>query len=278
MRRKIKEFISLGALKHLFYIPFIIFKIKNWWPFLLTYLGFKNGANIYKFRNGLQIKTNKGIEVTPIVETFIKKEYGKIKDDSIIIDIGANLGAFSIFAVSTLQNTKVYAYEPVPESYDLLLENIKLNKFNEKILPFKLGVGAKKEKRKLFLPAGGSIFCSFYSDKNNEEFLEINIISLKDIFDENKIEHCDLLKSDCEGAEFEIFYNTPDRYFEKIKEIRLEYHNQKGENYNIKSLINFLEKRKFHLTYFKKFSKHHGLAWFNGRKMDLSLFLDYAII
>lgn len=264
MKREIKNIISITALKHLCYLPIIIFKVKNWYSFLLNYVGFRNEANIYKLRNGICIKTNEGIDVATIAVIFIKKDYGRIKDNSIVIDVGANIGVFSIYAVSTSKNTKVYSYEPMMGNYNLLAENIELNKLDKKILPFQLGVGSKKEKRRLFL-AGGSPFHSLYSTEENTEFLDINVISLKNIFDENHIECCDILKSDCEGAEFEMFYNTPDEYFEKIKEIRLEYHNQKNEDYNVKSLIKFFENKGFLLTIFREYNHDSGNAWFKRR-------------
>lgn len=260
MRRKIKELISLEAMKHLLYIPSIIFKIENWYSFLLNYVGFKNEANTYNFRNGIKIKTNEGIDAATIALIFIKKDYGKIKNNSTIIDIGVNIGVFSVYATTLSKNTKVYAYEPMPKNFNLLLDNIQINKVENAIIPFKLGISSHKETRRLFL-ASGSPFHSIYSDKN-EKYIEIDCIALKDVFDENKIKYCDVLKIDCEGAEFEILYNTPEEYFLKIKEIRLEYHNQKKENYNIKSLIKFLENNGFKVSLFRKDNDYSGNAWF----------------
>lgn len=98
---------------------------------------------------------------------------------------------------------------------------------------------------------GSSPFHSLYSNEKNGKYLEIKCISFKDIFDENKIERCDILKMDCEGAEFEIFYNTPGEYFKKIKEIRMEYHNI-DENNNIKRLTEFLEGNGFVIVELRK--------------------------
>ena len=261
MRRKIKVLLNLKlVLKHLLYIPKIIARIKNWVPFLLNYIGLKNQPQTYYLRNGIKLKTNEGVDSETISVIFIKTDYGKIKDNSQIIDIGANIGVFSIYAVSTSKYTTVYAYEPMPKCFQLLLENIKINKYEKKIIPFELGVTLKKEKRKLFL-VGGSPFNTIYTDKQNN-FIEINCIGLKDIFDTNKINRCDLLKIDCEGAEFEILYNTPIEYFSKIQEIRLEYHNQKQARYTINSLIKFLERNHFKLIYYRKDGINFGSAWF----------------
>lgn len=258
MKRSLKDFISLEALKHLTYIPPIVLKIKNWFPFLLNYAGFRNLPCLFAFRNGIKIKTKEGIDSATLAVIFIKKEYGNVKDNSVVIDIGANIGVYSIFAASTSKNTVVYAYEPVPKTFDSLLENIKLNKFEKKVLPFNLGVFSRKGKRKLYF-GDSSPFNSLYP-KKKKEYLEINCISLKDVFDYNKIERCDILKVDCEGAEYEILYNTPNQYLKKIKEIRLEYHNL-NKTYNIKKLIQFLRGQGFRVIKMKKDFDYSGIVW-----------------
>lgn len=262
MRRSIKSFIAFKSLKYLCHIPAIIFKISNWFPFILNYFGFKNEANIYRFRNGIKIKTDNWIDAITIFVIFIKKDYGIIKDNSIVIDIGSNIGVFSIYTAMTSKNSTVYAYEPMADSYNLSIKNIQINKLENNVFPFKLGVGAKQEVRKLFL-ANSSQFHSLYNfDNKNNSFLEIDIVSLKDVFDSNNLKHCDILKIDCEGAEFEILYNTPSEYLKYIKEIRLEYHNQKEDGYNIDKLSEYLRSNQFELTNFRKDSYCYGNAWF----------------
>lgn len=122
MRRSLKEFISLKTLRQIPYILLIIFQFKNWFSFLLNYIGFKNASDIYIFRNGTKIKTKEGIDSATIMVVFIRKDYGDVEDNAVVIDIGANIGCYSIFAATTSKNTIVYAYEPMPETYDLLLD------------------------------------------------------------------------------------------------------------------------------------------------------------
>lgn len=261
MRRRPKEFISLRALKHLLYIPIIILKIRNWFPFLMNYIGLRDSGDTYMFRDGIKIKTNEGVDTVTIAVVFIKKQYGDVDDNFIVIDIGANIGVYSIFAASTSKKTIVYAYEPMLSSFKLLSENIKNNQLEKYIFPFPLGVAAEREKRKLFF-GRGSPFHSLYSNEKKKKYLEIKCISLKDIFDENRIEQCDLLKMDCEGAEFEILYNTPSEYFKKIKKIRLEYHNQTTDKKcNIKNLIIFLRERGFKIRKFRRNPEYSGIVW-----------------
>jgi FkbM family methyltransferase len=261
MTRKLSEIFSLNALKHISYIPTIISKIDNWYSFIMNYIGFTNVGTQYNFRSGLKIVTNEGIDTATIIVVFFKHDYGTIKDNSTVIDIGGNIGSFSLYAGSKAKNIKVYVYEPLPKTFDLLYENIKINHFENKISAFNFGVGSKKEKRKLFL-TGGSPFNTLYSDKLDDNYVEINLLSLEDIFVENNIEKCDVLKCDCEGAEYEIFYNAPDKYLQKINEIRFEYHNLTNEKSNIDDLTIFLEGKGFKRTIFRADTTLSGNAWF----------------
>lgn len=265
------------TIRYIKYLPKIISQIKNWPDFILHYSGLKKGAAEYIFRNGIQIKAEDPVSAATIVVVFIKKDYGNIHDDSVVIDVGANIGVYSIFAAAA-RNTTVYAYEPAPKNFYLLEENIRLNKLENRIFPFNFGIAAKKEKRKLylgespfhsFLPAKESPFNALYhniEENRKQKYSEINCISLKDVFEENKIGRCDLLKIDCEGAEYEILYNLPDEYFRKIKEIRLEYHNYLNNKKNTgDSLRRFLEEKGFAVLKNKKTSNSQGDLWFKKK-------------
>lgn len=277
MKRKFNLSLVVGYIFSLKYLPIIICRIKNWVDFVLNYAGLaglNGGGGTYVFRNGLKIKTKDTISSSTIAVIFIKKDYGNVSDNSVIIDIGANIGVYSIFAAQS-EDTVVYAYEPMSDNFDLLKENIKINKLENRIFPFNFGIAARKERRKLYL--GESPFHSFLSveespfnalynnikESQRQKYLEINCVSLKDVFDENKIVSCDILKIDCEGAEYEILYNLPQSYFSRIKKIKLEYHNHKD---NIKNsgdhLIKFLTENGFELEKKKEGSPYQGDLWF----------------
>lgn len=59
-----------------------------------------------------------------------------IAPDEDVIDVGANVGFFSVAAAKSLGKGRVLAIEPVPSAYGRLLENIKRNNVAEKVLPF----------------------------------------------------------------------------------------------------------------------------------------------
>ena len=248
LKRSLKNFLSTKTITYIKYIPISIARVKNWYPFLLNYIGLKNEDidRIYQLRNGTKFQVHYSLDAATIFVIYIRRDYGKMPDNSIIVDIGANIGVYSVYSSLQGKNNLVYAYEPIKETFDHLAENIKINDCQDKIIPFNYGIASKKEKRKMYLV--DSVNNTIIESNSDLPSVEVETITLEDIFVDNSLDKIDLLKLDCEGAEYEIFYNLPDQYFPKIKEIRMEFHGlEKG-----KELRAFLETKGFKINKFKK--------------------------
>lgn len=89
------------------------------------------------------------------------------------------------------------------------------------------------------------------SEVHSHHFSEVPCLRLRDIFDENRIGTCDLLKLDCEGAEFEVLYQTPGDYLTRIDQLAIEVHQGQAVGENLESLRSFLMESGFHLFQFK---------------------------
>ncbi len=154
---------------------------------------------------------------------FLRRDYGIINPGSIVIDIGANIGMFSLYAALSGAE-KVYAFEPSQEAFEILVENIKLNRLTGKIIPINKAVSNQDNLRIKF-----PIVSSPYNMMNgvinaDQEFCEIETISVLSFIAENHINQVDLLKLDCEGAEFDILPSLDSKFLSKINDIRMEYH------------------------------------------------------
>ena len=179
----------------------------------------------------LETRTNKKIKIRTSTTDFMalanvwlledyKIKKFEIHSNDVIIDIGAHIGIFTIYASQFCNNGKIYSFEPVRENYDLLLNNIKLNN-SEQVKPFNLAVSNTNDDVTIYInddKAAHSIFPS------SESSINVKSITLQNIFEENNINHCNFLKLDCEGAEYEILCNLPTKYFKKIDKIVMECH------------------------------------------------------
>ncbi|MEK7509965.1 MAG: FkbM family methyltransferase [Patescibacteria group bacterium] len=273
MRRKIKEIVSPHAFSYVTYIPRIWRSVKNWIPFVFDYVGLTNKGRVYALRNGMNIRTGDGMSSGTIAVIFIKKDYGEPPPpNAVLIDIGANIGVYALYACQS-PGVRVYAYEPMPENFSLLKENIARNGLEDRISPYPYAVSGRREKRRLylgesplhsFLPIHESPFHAQFSPGkiSAQKFIEVECIPLDEVFESNGILRCDLLKIDCEGAEYDILYHLPDPYFSRIREIRLEYHNHLGDTKNTGSaLVKFLGTKGFQVRRIKEGSPYQGDVW-----------------
>ncbi|MBW3538503.1 FkbM family methyltransferase [Candidatus Parcubacteria bacterium] len=197
-----------------------------------------------KFRIRLNVKPVTDTHM--IYESWGRQDYTPadftVKDDAVVIDVGAHIGAFSLYAAKLAKNGHIYSYEPHPQNFDLLQENIILNHAGN-INPFQLGVLGKRQQAELYIDEKNDAGHSLYS--KGERTVEIECIPLANVFDDNGLEFCDLLKIDCEGAEYDILLNTPKEYLVKIGMIAMEYHDGMYGRSTVRDLRAWLENSGF---------------------------------
>ena len=105
----------------------------------------------------------------------IHKKYGDIRNKTVIVDIGANIGVFSIYAATHAKNATVYAFEPVLANYELLIQNISKNDLNNRIRAFNLGCASESGKRNIYL---SSCTCIHWWMNRINEALKVSIAYL----------------------------------------------------------------------------------------------------
>ncbi|OGZ53404.1 MAG: hypothetical protein A3B25_02175 [Candidatus Ryanbacteria bacterium RIFCSPLOWO2_01_FULL_48_26] len=212
---------------------FIMFKD---WPLWLSHrfrLLKKSGIGMFRMRNGARFildfsRNNPGTFQEVWLMDLYEKNYA-IKNGDTVIDIGASIGAFSVLAAR--KGAFVYAYEPTPRSFELLKQNV-VPYNNVKI--FNLAVSGGKKVVTLEEAPGGDEGNTVMDSGSGRPRFSVSAIALVDIFKENSIRRCDLLKIDCEGAEVEILERALQETFERIENIAMEYHK------NAERLINLL--------------------------------------
>ena len=146
-----------------------------------------------------------------------------------ILDIGANIGLFSLFMISRFPAANIYAYEPMPPNFEYLTENVERNSatgitLENKAVDKVIGKQTLHYHLKRPYPTAASLVLSEGATKS----IEVECVTLADIIENRGLEKLDLLKLDCEGSEFGIIYDTPAFYFDRIMKIALEYHENEG--------------------------------------------------
>jgi len=130
-----------------------------------------------------------------------------LKHCKVFLDIGANIGFYSLFAAlnNTDETIKIYSFEPLPLVFSRLKENIQLNKTSN-IYPICAAINNYDGSVELLVKKHGfsmPTLSTIKVSKSQESSELINVESLKvDTFvSKNNIPQVDLIKIDIEGAE-----------------------------------------------------------------------------
>lgn len=185
------------------------------------------------------------IDVRFLDEIVIRRCYNPsqfvdIAEDSVVIDAGANIGIFTLYAGIRAMNGRVYSIEPERTNFLLLKENIEANNLSNVHL-INAALSDVSGNIKLFTsnPGSNSIIQPFRSNAN---FQLCKSITMEDLLQSLSIDHVDILKMDVEGAEYGIF--TKSSWLSKVKNIVMEVHPALGDR---KNLITTLRNAGFHI-------------------------------
>lgn len=199
----------------------------------LNYLNTYNyNGKIFQFYDNI-LSFNPDFTIRGIIDVneYNKKDHPyyikdvNLKKGDIVIDIGANLGIFSIYLGLLYPDITIYAFEPVKQTYDNLVKNIEINNVkNVKVFNLAVTKDGRDLKMYYLQEIPGSSFIEDVKDTEtsirqfnkaqNKRHEIVKSTTLDDILKDNKIKKVKLLKIDCEGSEDEIL-----RASEKLSDI-----------------------------------------------------------
>jgi len=156
-----------------------------------------------------------------------------------IIDVGANVGAFSVMCANYWPDATIYAVEPHPESVKLLRHNIQPY---PNIVAVEAALGTE-DGRVIISDMEMSVanrvneVWDKLADNRPHLGFEVDGLSMASLIDQYDIRHCDVLKMDCEGAEYAILDQLHDmEWMENVGWVRGEWHNRRDNHRIVASL------------------------------------------
>ncbi len=148
-----------------------------------------------------------------IPEEIVFKEFIKhINKNSIIVDIGACYGQYTIICSKIASDGLVIAIEPNPYHFLMLQKGIKLNNLKNVIL-LNVALSDFQGTSKLFMSDKHLEGSTLFEEKLNEELedverisTDVNVITLDKLLSQLNIDHnkIDIIKMDSEGSEMKI--------------------------------------------------------------------------
>lgn len=161
--------------------------------------------------------------------SMMEKEYFhwyKPKSGDIIFDCGAYCGDTSfIFSKLVGAAGKVYAFEPDPENFAMLLKNIEKHDLKN-VIPINKGISSQSST--VFFNSDGNLGASITNSKNSS--CQIEVISLSDAYMAFGIAKLDFIKMDIEGAEIEAIKGSIDFLSDHSINLSIANHVVNGKN------------------------------------------------
>jgi FkbM family methyltransferase len=141
-----------------------------------------------------------------------------------VLDIGANVGAASVYLSMSYPDARVYALEPGNDALSLLRKNVAPLR-NVTVFPF--GLYSRDTTISLFRGKNDSVESSVHaSTRTEDEGEQVNLVDAARFLFENGIEKVDVLKIDTEGCEVPILQSLS-KWLPDVKVLYLEYHSER---------------------------------------------------
>lgn len=238
-----------------------------YWQLLTRYL--EIGSAAYPFhvplKDGGSLTLASTEEVKVFWHVFVRTSYTLPERCATILDCGANVGIFSVWAASHRPDARIVALEPFPATFAALQANIRRNLLADRVECAQVGLAARTSDRQM-RTSGESPNRKVVLDGDNdtrEDTVSISCLSLAECLDEFKIDTLDLLKMDIEGSEWAVLLSTPSDVLQRIRHIQLEYHAVDSRfGYKPEQLFAHLADAGHRLTFRTEDQYHTGMAYF----------------
>lgn len=242
-----------------FYIPRIWSLWTNWPEYLFNYVLRRHKPAEYRMRNGFRLIDGTGTLPGTLAQVFVRRQYGSLEGFRTIVDIGANMGSFAVYAAQSCPDARIYCYEPEQQNFGLLKRNIEINELEGRVSAFQCAVASNNGRRELTVRE--SPVNSFHVVSDDASRRVVNCTTLRDILADLRLGAIDLLKMNCEGTEYEILEGCSEDDLDRIANIRLEYHILDAKNRNGECLARRLESRGYRIERFTRRLKESGFIW-----------------
>ncbi len=205
--------------------------IENWpTAFSMRIRQSKAGLRLLNFRNGLNVVCRGGTQDWSVIhEIFFSGSYGSaikrlqtLPGRPVVLDLGGNIGLFSLLAAQAHPTAEIYSYEPGPPNQRIFEMNQLANPaLGKRIHLTPEAVAATSEKVSWTFDEQNPGASSLYGGAGAK--FEVQVRSFAEVI-LSLPEPVALLKIDIEGAEYDLLENTPPEIWRRVQMIALELH------------------------------------------------------
>ncbi|MFH9427482.1 amino acid adenylation domain-containing protein [Streptomyces sp. NPDC017615] len=195
-------------------------------------------------------------------EIFVQQTYLRggitLREDAVVVDVGANIGMFSLFVDRACPGARILAFEPLPEAHARLTENLRHRTGPTEVFGF--GLSDREQSAAFTVYPGYSMMSgqaeyadpeaeialvqTFLENRRDDELLgevseiladrftpheeQARLRRLSDVLTETGVDRIDLLKIDVQRAEWDVLRGLDDAHLAGVQQIAMEVHDDTG--------------------------------------------------
>jgi FkbM family methyltransferase len=188
-------------------------------------------------RRGPVLETEAG-NGSPIIEVFAYGEYDLPLDwEGLrhVLDVGAHVGSFALWTCARAPAARVVSVEPEPRNFNDLVTNVKRNDLSDRVEAVHAALAGQPGTVTLHVPMNRESGSALATGGTSVEADSVSLAQLLERFDGQ----IDLLKLDCEGAEWPVLTDLDAAVWEKIPRLVMECHARGSES--VEAMLRLLE-------------------------------------
>jgi FkbM family methyltransferase len=146
---------------------------------------------------------------------------GLLRPGAVFVDVGANVGYFSILAASVVgAEGAVFAFEPDPDNFRLLQANALLNGLEQRITTVQAALSDEAGAGQLFLSTDNLGDHQVYATDEQRDSLPITLCRGSEYL-AGRTQRIDVLKVDTQGSEFQVIAGLMPMLLEQARKPRI---------------------------------------------------------
>ncbi|HLH03651.1 MAG TPA: FkbM family methyltransferase [Bryobacteraceae bacterium] len=187
------------------------------WPKLFSaYIGLKRTLPFTIALRSGSFEFDEASDIPTFWQVFFRNVYPVYPDDRIIVDAGANIGSFSLYALENAPSCRLISIEPAPDTFARLRGLIEAHHLESRCTLYQAALGDRDGETCIRL-APGSQFRRTGADGHPVPMYRLESLLPADT-------EIDFLKLDIEGGEYTVLRSTPPQVLRRFRRIVMEYH------------------------------------------------------
>jgi FkbM family methyltransferase len=253
----------------------------QWLPLTLAYVGLLPLRYPFevRLRSGEVLILREQTDLVIFWMIFVRRYYPVNQSDRVIVDVGANIGLFTLYAARKAPGAQIFSIEPFPETCQFLINLVKANHLTHRVTVLNCAIagfsgiqamdaapGIPSQYRRIYSPATRAVNREHRGQaglRQTAAGIPVRTETLVHVMDIAQIASADLIKLNIHGSEYEVLMFSPPAALRHFRRIAVQYHELPAEAHvGKKQLFEHLNRTGFRLVSDEDTQRGSGLAVF----------------